>query len=328
MARRARIWWWTQREVWAVTIRGKRHNLGPDKKEAEKKFDYLMSLPEEVEEPEVKERVVVLLDKFLQWTQKNRAPATFDWYKMILQSFINHLPNPKILAEEIKPYHNAEWVEGKSSNTYKRNAMQAVQRAFKWSARQGYIDRSPIEYLEKPTPESRDNCPTQADYDAMMKYATEPFKSMLEFAYETGARPQEAVRMETRHIQGDMVISPANESKGGKRKRIIYLTDRAKEIIQGRPEGYVFKNRNGNQWNHAAVKCRMRNISKKTGKHFALYDIRHFFATRMLEAGLGHITVAKLMGHADATMLARVYQHIGEANDYLIEQLKRANSDS
>ena len=109
-----------------------------------------------------------------------------------------------------------------------------------------------IKYLEKPTPRSRDNCPTQEDYEAMMKHATEPFKSMLEFAYETGARPQEVVRMETRHIQGDIVIFSANESKDGKRKRIIYLTDRAKEIILGRPEGYVFKNRDGNQWNHAA----------------------------------------------------------------------------
>lgn len=55
--------------------------------------------------------------------------------------------------------------------------------------------------------------------------------------------------------------------------------------------------------------------------------LSHFFATRMLEAGLGHITVEKLMGHADATMLACVYQHIGESNDFLVEQLKLAASN-
>ena len=45
----------------------------------------------------------------------------------------------------------------------------------------------------------------------------------------------------------------------------------------------------------------------------------------MLQSGLDHLTVAELAGHRDASMVARVYSHIGEKNDYLLEQLKRAS---
>lgn len=63
--------------------------------------------------------------------------------------------------------------------------------------------------------------------------------------------------------------------------------------------------------------------AKKLGTKYALTTIRHSFATRLLEAGVDHITVAALMGHVDATMLARVYSHVGERADYLREQLLR-----
>jgi integrase len=36
-----------------------------------------------------------------------------------------------------------------------------------------------------------------------------------------------------------------------------------------------------------------------------------------------HITVAALLGHVDATMLSRVYQHVGERTDFLRAELLR-----
>ena len=56
------------------------------------------------------------------------------------------------------------------------------------------------------------------------------------------------------------------------------------------------------------------------------HQLRHGFATRKLEDGLDQVTVAALMGHADATMLSRVYSHVGDRHDYLREQLNRPPS--
>ncbi|OWK42087.1 tyrosine-type recombinase/integrase [Fimbriiglobus ruber] len=65
--------------------------------------------------------------------------------------------------------------------------------------------------------------------------------------------------------------------------------------------------------------------AKKLGTKYALTTIRHSFATRLLEAGVDHITVAALMGHVDATMLSRVYSHVGEKTDFLRVELLRAS---
>jgi integrase len=65
--------------------------------------------------------------------------------------------------------------------------------------------------------------------------------------------------------------------------------------------------------------------AKEFGTKYALTAIRHSFATRLLEAGVDHLTVAALMGHVDGTMLARVYQHVGEKTDFLRSELLRAS---
>jgi len=88
-------------------------------------------------------------------------------------------------------------------------------------------------------------------------------------------------------------------------------------------DDFVFVNKRGNPWNRHSVGNCMARLKKKIKKRFSLYDFRHGFATRMLEAGLDHLTVAKLLGHQDTSMLGRVYSHIGEKNDYLLTQLRK-----
>src|SRR4051794_3949781 len=59
------------------------------------------------------------------------------------------------------------------------------------------------------------------------------FRDLLFFCWETGARQQEAKRIEARHftpLRHRLELPPA-ESKGKKRWRIIYLTPTAEEIV-------------------------------------------------------------------------------------------------
>ncbi|MCA9196654.1 MAG: tyrosine-type recombinase/integrase, partial [Planctomycetales bacterium] len=57
---------------------------------------------------------------------------------------------------------------------------------------------------------------------------------------------------------------------------------------------------------------------------YCLYAIRHSWATQALERGVDSITVAVLMGHADPSMLARVYQHLAQNPQFMLEQAKKA----
>ena len=69
----------------------------------------------------------------------------------------------------------------------------------------------------------------------------------------------------------------------------------------------------------------MGKLKKKTGKRFGLVDFRHAFATRMLESNLDAMTVSKLLGHKSLTMLSKHYSHIGEKNNFLLEQLRKVS---
>lgn len=321
MARPNKIWYRKDRKTYYVTIDGNLHNLGKDKHIAQKAFHDLMA--SEVK-PMSRITVAELLDRFLTWTSENRAPRTLDWYKAHLQHFLDSLKNQNMLAENVKPFHVNEWVSGKDwSVSYRRGAMVAVQRAFKWAVQQGYLPISPVIHLEKPDAERRDNCPTKEDYELILsKIKGQDFKDVLTFAWLTGCRPKELRIMEARHFKGGKIVFPVNESKGKKRKRIIYLTDEARAIVERRiGEGLIFTNRNGNKWTAFAINCRMRRLAEKTGKHFCLGDFRHGFATRMLESGLDHIVVAKLLGHSTTAVLSKYYAHIGNNQDFLQKQL-------
>jgi site-specific recombinase XerD len=64
------------------------------------------------------------------------------------------------------------------------------------------------------------------------------------------------------------------------------------------------------------------------GTKYALTAIRHSFATRLLEAGISHLTVSALLGHASGSlMLSDVYSHIGDRGDFLRSELLRASHE-
>jgi integrase len=54
------------------------------------------------------------------------------------------------------------------------------------------------------------------------------------------------------------------------------------------------------------------------------YAIRHAYATNALQRGVDPITLAVLMGHADATMIARVYQHLTANPRFLLDAAHKA----
>lgn len=64
--------------------------------------------------------------------------------------------------------------------------------------------------------------------------------------------------------------------------------------------------------------------AKKLATRYSLYAIRHSFATNALRKGIDSLTVAILLGHEDPSTLARVYQHLNQNPEHLLDQARRA----
>jgi integrase/recombinase XerC len=279
--------------------------------------------------------VAEVFDKYLDWVKKNRAPRTAEWYQEHIQDFINFKPEvARLPVKELKPFHVVEWADSHGdrwSNAYRRGAIVAIQRPMNWAEELGYIDATPIKRIPKPQPQRRESLVTPDAWEKIKSHYAEgdPFRDILEFAWETGCRPQEAKRIEPRHVQLDQhrVVFPVEESKGKKYSRVIFMTPRAEEILcrrmAGIERGVVFRNEDGAPWTAQAMACRFARLKKHLGVKFAAYDFRHGFAQDMLEKGNDATTVGALMGHVDGRMVSQVYSHMRQAESHLQRVLQR-----
>lgn len=161
MARNPKPWFRSARNEWRVTINGVDHNLGPDEKEAHRRFHELMARKDDPPPKVVKVvglTVAEVYDKYLTWCKQHREPLTYDGYRNYIQSLLTHLKKNAVLpAIELRPFHIAEWVDSHADwgPTTRRNAMVQVQRPFNWAFKLGYIPENPIRHLEKPTAKRR-----------------------------------------------------------------------------------------------------------------------------------------------------------------------------
>ena len=244
-----------------------------------------------------------VIEGFLDWCSKHRAPRTYEGHRWHLQRFVDQLPDAaRLSVEELKPHHVISWVDAHPDwgQTYRRNAIASVQRAFLWAEKVGHIDRSPVRHVEKPTSARREQVVSEAEFRRLLGTIKGPhFRDLLEFCWETGARPQEARALEARHfnaVRGRMEL-PLAEAKGKKRWRIIYLTPKAEEIVKRlaacHRTGPIFRNRCGDPWTSYSINCRFCRLQEKLGTKYALYSLRHSFATRLLEAGVDPLTVSR-----------------------------------
>lgn len=326
MARRSRgPWYLKARKQWVVNVRGKRYYLGPEKTKAYKEWHKLQA---EEKRPITSDHVVVVFDAFLEWTQKNREASTYEWYLQRLNEFASRVPHQRV--EDIRPVDVQQWIDTKNSDAHKLGCVTAVNRAFNWAVKMGIIEKNPIKGMERPSAGKRDVVITDDQYKTMLSLSSDQsFRDLLTFCWETGARPQEAVNVEGRHLDEEhqRIVFPEKESKGKKKKRVIYCNDAAWGILTNAlkryPDGKLLRNARREPWKRNNIACRFARMKEKLGFKAKLYHLRHTWMTRMLKKGNDPITVATLAGHNDPSMLARVYQHVGQDTDHLHAALAR-----
>jgi integrase/recombinase XerC len=235
-------------------------------------------------------------------------------------------------VQELKPKHVTAWLDSLSvSDSTKAGAAQTVRTAFHWLVREGHIAVNPVAGAKGPSKQRREVILTVDQFRDILKHSRPDFVQLLVFIRETGCRPQEAVAVEARHCELDQrrIVFQPSEAKGKKHPRVIYLNDKAlgivRPLVAKYPEGKILRNAKGKPWNRSMVRQRFLRLRKKVGGSFCAYHLRHTFATDALQR-LDPITVASLMGHADASTLARNYQHLAKLPAYMQEAARKATA--
>ncbi|NQV26375.1 MAG: tyrosine-type recombinase/integrase [Rhodopirellula sp.] len=270
MARRPKPWFRKERQAWFVTINGAQHNLGPDKNQAYDRFHELMRQP--TQRRVSSQLMPAIIDEFLDWSLRNRAAPTYEWYRYRLERFAQMYPNLRIA--DLRPFHVERWVaQYDFSRTSRRNYLRSVKRCVRWAKLQGIVDSDPIAELEVPSADRKEVVVSEDEYTQILTSIRDAgLKDLVEVTWQTGCRPQESLRVEARHVdvKRQRWVFPTTESKGRKQPRIVYLNDSAFEItmrlVQRNPTGRLFRNSKDEPWTKDSVGCAFTRIMIRMGK--------------------------------------------------------------
>ena len=258
------------RSLWYVQIDNKQINLGPNEDAAFQQYHKLMSQPLALQVSP--ESLVAIIDAFLEWTQKNRSPDTYEWYRHRLQRFVTTYPEMRVSM--LKPHHVEQWVDGYDiAQTTRRNYFQCIKRCLSWAKRQGRIDSNPLEVLDMPTAQRKEVHVPPEEFERLLGQVRDArFRDLLITTYQTGCRPQESLRLMAEYVdlKNARWVFPTSKSKGKKSPRIVYLNDVAlaitKRLLIEHPIGHLFRNTVGQPWTTGGVNCNFDRIQTRMGK--------------------------------------------------------------
>ncbi|WP_230971305.1 tyrosine-type recombinase/integrase [Nitrogeniibacter aestuarii] len=162
------------------------------------------------------------------------------------------------------------------------------------------------------------------DIQVIVEHLDAPMANQLMFSFWTGLRTGETIALRESDLQLDKNrIRVRRSVSRGKlkrtktdRERWVELLPPAREALEaqmklfGAPDGWVFPNPFTRQrWaNDSKITKRWERALKAAGVRYRRpYQTRHTYASMMLSAGEHTMHVAGQMGHADWTMLVKVY---------------------
>jgi len=357
MARPNSPWYVPRRDAWVAKVGGRQYTLAKGRKnrrEAERALHRLLEArdsgravvgPKDV-------GLTALFDGFMESRKANGVkPLTSSFYRRYLASFLSFAGRSRGAAT-VTPEMVSTWLslprsvrrrrkrsEGGGFKTVelppwgpstRHGAIVALKAAFAWGVRRKWLAESPIREMKGPGIRQRKSVLDEGAVRRIIDAARGPFREILEFLWETGCRPSEAMSLEGGHIDfpgGVATMEGKTTNKTGE-LRTIYLTDRARGIllaaVAAHPAGPVFRSARGNPWQRHAMAQRFARLREKLGMggEATAEAFRHAFGTDGA-LRLKPLALAELLGHTSAAMVTKYYSHLDERR----EEMKAALGD-
>jgi integrase len=145
-------------------------------------------------------------------------------------------------------------------------------------------------------------------------------KDIVVLALNTGMSQEELLKLQWQKVDLFRKTITTTRKKTS-RTRTIPINNTVFELLKQRmrvrpihDSGYVFFNSAGNMIDAGKLKGAFINAVKKAEIHnFRFHDLRHTFATRLVQRGVDLYKVAKLLGHADISTTQRYAHHYPES---------------
>jgi Site-specific recombinase XerD len=150
----------------------------------------------------------------------------------------------------------------------------------------------------------------------LLNACDEDFRQLVRAGLLTGARYGELIALKVGNVHLDKRFIQIVEAKGGK-PRTITLNAEGIKFFEGATQGkdhdgLVFTRGDGKAWGKSHQTRRFADALERAGlsSDFSFHDLRHSFASLLIQVGVPIEVISDLLGHADTRITLRHYAHL------------------
>lgn len=263
--------------------------------------------------------------EYIEKLQRKRySPNTINTYTSLFKDYINYYSDQKIedLTEtEIHDYLDYLIRERNISSSTQNQVINAIKFYYEKVLGQ---ERITIE-IDRPRKES--HLPNVLSKEEVKKIlnATPNLKHrcMLTVIYSAGLRSGELINLKPEDIDSKRMLIRIQQGKG-KKDRMTLLSKNALDLLREyykayTPKKWLFEGMNGKPYSAQSLRSVFKNAARLVGieKQLRLHDLRHSFATHLLESGTDIRYIQTLLGHS-SSKTTEIYTHVSERHINLI----------
>lgn len=212
----------------------------------------------------------------------------------------------EITHREVLRFAEDRWAQVKPGTA--QRDISTLRALMNKARREGYLETLPL-FPKRKKEKARTRWLTPDEEHRLLHAAVPRLRQLIVFAIDTGGRRSELLGLDWRYVDLDRSAITFIDTKNGE-DRSVRLTGRARRVlldIGPKPSGPVFL------WNGKSMHdCRSafnRARSKAGLQDFRFHDLRHTFASRLVQNGVSIYEVMHLTGHKTLSMVQR-YAHL------------------
>ena len=274
-----------------------------------------------------------LADQFITHLRVERGLAdnTVQAYSRDLVRFFQFLEKAAVPPLEATQDHIGQYVKeiGKelSTRSVARN-LSSLRMFYRFFSSEGLLNHNPTGLLD--TPKLSQRLPSILNKEEIENLLMQPNagtargqrdRAMLELLYATGLRVSELVGLKATQL--NLEAGFVRTFGKGSKERLVPIGEKAVEaikiyLLQGRPRltkgiqvPFLFLNPSGKPMTRQGFWKAIKKYGKKSGidKRITPHNVRHSFASHLLEAGADLRSVQMMLGHADIAT-TQIYTHV------------------
>ncbi|MDD5934997.1 MAG: tyrosine-type recombinase/integrase [Clostridiales bacterium] len=292
-------------------------------------------------------------EHWLSVAKATKSLRTNNMYKNILKNHLDLLKHRKI-KDITKSMIQAQINECMSMPRLCQQLRVTIKQIFEMAYDDGLITRNPCTGLELPKNHPKENRPlTSAEKKALKVIELSPMqKAFVYILYGCGVRPGELFALTKKDIDLKNHEITINKSLEFDKQipRIKYpktnngiRTIQAPTIVFKAISDYIdtiqgivlFPNENGEYGKRGyyynifeVIRRKIESCTKKSKiseatSRLTMYTFRHNYCTELYYSGISMKECQRLMGHADYSMIMKVYSHLDEKKEKTKEKIEK-----